>query len=169
MKNNIRDNYTLRRLLPAQWEAYKSIRLEALQTNPDMFGSNYKKEATYTPDEWISFLQNDRRAQFALYYNESLVGLTGVTLDKAAATNAVLFASFIQPAHRGNGLSTLFYEARIDWARSQNCKTITVSHRVGNDVSKAANQRFGFVYAHAKEVMWPDGVSADELVYVLEL
>lgn len=163
------DEYTLRRLLPSQWEDYKSIRLEALKTNPEMFGSNYAKEATYSQSDWVSFLENDSRAMFALYHATSLIGLSGVTLKKDDATTAVLFASFIQLSHREKGLSKLFYQARIDWARQKKCRLIIVSHRIGNILSKAANQRFGFKYTHTEEVNWPDGVRADELVYSLEL
>lgn len=161
--------YTLQRLIPAQWEEYKSIRLEALKTNPEMFGSNYAKEVAYSQNDWLSFLENDSRAMFALYHDKSLVGLSGVTLKKDDATTAVLFASFIKLSHRGNGLSKLFYQVRIDWARQKKCGSLIVSHRAGNELSKAANQRFGFTYTHAEEVSWPDGVRADELMYKLEL
>lgn len=44
MERTTKDMYRLQRLLPSQWEEYKSIRLEALKTNPEMFGSNYAKE-----------------------------------------------------------------------------------------------------------------------------
>ncbi|WP_068397663.1 GNAT family N-acetyltransferase [Pedobacter cryoconitis] len=169
MKSNTKNNYSLQRLLPAQWEDYKSIRLEALQTNPAMFGSSYLKESAYSQGEWVSFLENDKRAIFALYAMEALIGLTGVILDKDEATNAVLFASFIKPEYRGKGLTKLFYQARIDWAQSKNCKLITVSHRAGNEISKAANQRFGFKYVNSKNVDWPDGTYADELFYSLQL
>ena len=53
MENIVKDKYRLRRLLPSQWEDYKLIRLEALKTNPEMFGSNYAKE--------VAQIRNDRR------------------------------------------------------------------------------------------------------------
>lgn len=54
---NIRsgNRYTLEHMVPSQWELYKSIRLEALQTNPEVFGSNYAKEVLYTQENWVSF------------------------------------------------------------------------------------------------------------------
>lgn len=165
----VNDKYTLRRLLPSQWEDYKSIRLEALKTNPEMFGSNYAKEAAYSQNDWLFFLENNSRAMFALYHEKSLVGLSGVTLDKDDATTAVLFASFIKLLHRGNGLSKLFYQARIAWAREKECRLVIVSHRASNVRSKAANQGFGFKYTHAKAVEWPDGLREEELMYCLEL
>ena len=169
MKNIAKDNYSLQRMSPSQWREYKSIRLEALKTNPDLFGSNYDKEVLYNEIDWTSLLENDSRAMFALYHAKLLVGLTGITLKKDDATTAIMFASFIKLPHRGRGLSKLFYQARIDWARQKRCKSIIVSHRVGNASSKAAIQQFGFKYSHAEQVKWPDGVWAEELIYLLEL
>ncbi|MBB2148082.1 GNAT family N-acetyltransferase [Pedobacter gandavensis] len=169
MKHNTKNNYSLHRMLPTEWEAYKSIRLEALQTNPEMFGSNYQKEAAYSQNDWVAFLENDARAIFGLYDMESLIGLTGVAIKKEDATKAILFASFIKPLYRGKGLSKLFYEARIDWAKEKKCHIIVVSHRAGNEISRAANQRFGFKFLQAKKIAWPDGEFADELIYALQL
>ncbi len=163
------DEYTLQRLLPSQWEEYKAIRLEALKTNPEMFGSSYESEVVYSQHDWISLLEKETRAIFALYHTNSLVGLCGVALKKDEPSKAILFSSFIKMPHRGKGLSKLFYQARINWARQKNCSAIVVSHRVGNELSKAANQRFGFKYTHTKEVTWPDGALANELNYSLEL
>ncbi|MDM1296239.1 GNAT family N-acetyltransferase [Sphingobacterium sp. N143] len=162
-------NYTLRRLETTAWADYKTIRLEALQTNPEFFGSNYKKESAYNDDDWISLLGNPACAIFGLYDQEVLIGMTGVILDRDDSSNAILIASFIKEPFRGNGLSKLFYEARITWARQKGCNRITVSHRDGNDASKAANQSFNFKYTHAQDVIWPDGVSAKEYMYVLFL
>ena len=134
-----------------------------------MFGSNFIKEEAYSRDNWIAFLENKARAMFALYQGKSLVGLSCATLKKDNPGTALFFASFINPGHRGNGLSKLFYEARIDWAKSKNCLSIVVSHRDGNELSKAAILRYGFAFTHAEEVAWPDGKNADELAYSLQL
>ena len=78
--------------------------------------------------------------------------------------------SFIHPDYRGRGLSELFYQARIDWARSQEGITrVIVSHRDGNEASKAANQKFGFVATDSTETVFPDGVLAKEYNYELKI
>ena len=163
------NNYALERLLPSQWEEYKAIRLQALQTNPETFGSTFVKEAAYTQDDWISLLENQSRAVFALYYSTSIIGLCGVAVKKEDRATAILFSAFIKIPFRGKGLSKMFYQTRIDWARQQGCTSITVSHRIGNERSKAANQRFGFKFSYANEVTWPDGLQEDELIYALQL
>ncbi|WP_426789485.1 GNAT family N-acetyltransferase [Sphingobacterium sp. WOUb80] len=163
------ENYELRHFGIEDWQSYKKIRLEALFSTPEVFGSNYQKESAYSDEEWIALLENPKCAMFGLYDLGTLVGLTGVVLDRADESNAILIASFIQEAHRGKGLSGLFYRARIAWAAAQGCVRVTVSHRVGNEASKAANQSFNFRYSHSQEVLWPDGLKAEELIYVLNL
>lgn len=169
MNNYTKDQYTLQRLLPDDWEKYKSIRLEALQTNPEMFGSNYTKESAYDQNEWQALLENERRAMFVLYDHTELIGITGVGIRKEDLTTAILIASFIKHPYRGRGLSRLFFQARIDWAKHKNCQFIEVSHRSGNEQSKAAIQSFGFQYSHKENILWPDGIYDDELVYKLRL
>lgn len=163
------DHYKLKRFYASEWESYKTIRLEALTTNPELFGSSYVNELTYSREKWISLLENESRAIFALYHLDKLIGLTGVVLNRNNSSEAILISSFIQKLYRGMGLSKLFFQARIDWARQKNCSVIVVSHRIGNEASKAANQRFGFSYTHSEETIWPDGTKADELMYELRL
>lgn len=164
-----KENYVLQQLDATQWQNYKKIRLEALRTKPGVFGSNYQKEAAYTQQEWVDLLDNQNCIMFGLYEQGNIVGITGAVLDRDDLSNAILIASFIQEPHRGKGLSKLFYQARIAWARQKQCVQITVSHRAGNESSKAANQAFNFSYSHAQEVEWPDGTTAAELIYVLKL
>lgn len=161
--------YKLERLIPSQWRDYKRIRLEALQTHPEFFGSSYVKESTYAFEHWMTLLEDKNRALFALRHGEQLVGLTGVAVKKEDLEKALFYSTFIRAEHRGKGLSALFYQARIDWARQMGCRAIVVSHRTGNDASEAANRRFGFLYMDAEETLWPDGERAEELRYVLEL
>lgn len=49
------------------------------------------------------------------------------------------------------------------------CSCIIVSHRAGNDASKAANQRFGFSFTHLETTVWPDGKLDNEVFYKLDL
>lgn len=145
-------DYKLERLIPSQWQDYKRIRLEALQTNPEFFGSSYAKEFTYTDEHWMALLEDENRALFALRHGEQIVGLTGVAVKTENLKKALFYSTFIRAEDRQKG-----------------CSSIVVSHRTGNDSSQAANRHFGFVYVDAEEVLWPDGERAEELVYVLEL
>lgn len=162
--SNLAD-YKVVKFSTTEWEAYKTIRLEALQTNPAMFGSNYNKESAYTDQQWIGFLEMQGRAIFGLYADKDLVGLSAIAIKQEDPDTAVLYASYIQSLHRGQGLTRLFFKARLDWAKTKNCKYLQVSHRAGNTPSKSAILAFDFVFTHAEVATWPDGQVADELFY----
>jgi RimJ/RimL family protein N-acetyltransferase len=161
--------FSIKRFLPEHWEQYRYIRLRALQTNPDLFGSQYQEEAAKFADHWKALLHNNLRAIFGLYDEDTLIGLTGVAVKQDNLQKAIFFSSFIEPSHRGQGLSKLFYKTRLAWAIMQGCTSIVVAHRVGNFSSQAAIQRSGFTYAGSENVEWPDGVFAEELRYELLL
>lgn len=161
--------YNLRRLNPDDWEIYRAIRLETLQKESSLFTSTYEKESAYTKQSWRGALEETTRAMFALYHGDQCIGLTGVLQWREDSTAAVFIASYIRADHRGKGLSSDFYRARINWAKGQGYKRAVVSHRADNLASKAANQKFGFVFTHSESKTWPDGSVQDQVFYELKL
>lgn len=107
-----------------------------------------------------------------MFDDARLIGITAVFTFNGDSTGqtAILAMSFIDPEYRGRGLSRLLYEARVAWAKAQpNLTRVIVSHRESNEVSRRANQHFGFVYTHTTSRTWPDGVTENELHYELRL
>lgn len=159
------DTISIRRLGVDDWQAFKDMRLEALQTNQNVFLGRYEKESAEPDSFWQDTLINrDKGAVFGLYDGQTMIGLTGVFRYRDSPEDtAILAMSFIRPEYRRRGLSTHLYEARIDWAKSQNgIQKIIVSHRGGNEASRAANQKFGFVYTGQNEENYPDGKSMQQ-------
>jgi RimJ/RimL family protein N-acetyltransferase len=159
--------YYIRQLGIRDKEVYKNIRLEALQTEPAVFCSTYKREAAFREEEWLTRLNGSNSAAFGLYYDNSLIGITGVVISRPGEGTFV--ASYIRKEHRGRGLSAMLYQARLDWAQVRNLEHIIVSHRKSNLASRAANQRFGFRYTHEEMMTWPDGIEEANVYYCLDL
>ncbi len=161
--------YSIRQFTMAEVEAYKRIRLEALATEPGMFGNSYAMEAALPQEDWINRISLPGNARFGLYYNNELIGLTAIIINAANPAEAYMTQSYIQKAHRGKGLSAMLYDARIAWARSNGVTVLTISHRKSNLASKAANQHYGFIYHHTESRTWPDGVTEDNICYTLNI
>lgn len=162
--------YTIRPFLAHEADAYKAIRLEALRTEPGMFGNAYAVEAAYPDEHWHDRVSKPTAAVFGLYHGEELVGLTGIIVDpQKAPDEAYLTQSYIRAPHRQQGLSRMFYDARIAWARERGVKRLIIGHRDTNLASKASILRYGFRYTHSEERLWPDGERAPMLYYVLDL
>jgi len=142
------------------WQAYKALRLEALARHGNVFGGEFDAEFAYADDVWQDMFTNNAMALFGLYDSDKLIGITGVARDRddPGGKTAVLFASYIRDQYRGQKLSHLLYQARIDWAKNSGLfDRITVGHRDGNEASRRANQAFGFEYTHQVEKTWGDG------------
>ena len=164
----------VRALVESDWESLRALRLKALQTEPGVFCAVHADEAGKPERDWRTLAGNELEGQrvFGLFDGDELVGLSAVFTDRADASGetAQFAMSYIEPAYRGRGFARLFYEARLDWARSRGTfKRIRVSHRRSNEVSRRANQPHGFVETQAVERAWPDGTQDDEVVYELDL
>lgn len=164
--------YSTRPLTIDEWQDLRDMRLKALQDHAGVFGSSYERERANGQQDWEDWLSQDKKCIFGLFTENVLVGITGIITDRDDPTGqtAKMVASYIAPEHRGKGLSALLYEARIEWAKTQeNIKRITVGHRTGNEASKRANQAFGFQYIAENETAWPDGQTDNEVCYELKL
>lgn len=164
--------YSIRKLEEEDWRIFKQIRLKALSTDPSVFGSNYAREANQPAVHWQESLVDKNVAVFVLFESVSPIGITGVSVhrDDPGGRTAILWGSWMEPAARGKGLSKLFYEVRIAWARQHpTIERIIVTHRASNLASKLANQKFGFVQTHVTEKVWNDGIMEEEFHYELVL
>jgi RimJ/RimL family protein N-acetyltransferase len=158
--------YHLKKLTPDDWLIFKQIRLEALQQAHGVFGGSYEKESQHPDDYWQERISDPLSAYWGLFHDNEIIGLTGA---RAYDTDIFLVASYIRAEHRKKGLSTLYYRARIDWAKENGYKKVIVSHREDNIASKKANQNFGFVYTHTEPKTWPDGKTQNNVFYSLTL
>lgn len=170
MQNDQHIPYSTRQLVPADVEAYKAMRLEALQKEPGNFGNSYDTEAAFPEETWVARLANPAGACFGLYHENTLIGITAVVVtDKEKPYEAYMTQSYIRKEHRGKGLSQLLYNARISWAKQHSIKSLAIGHRETNIASRRANQHFGFVYSHSEPRTWPDGATENMLYYRLDL
>ncbi|MBS1772160.1 MAG: GNAT family N-acetyltransferase [Bacteroidetes bacterium] len=162
-------HYTVRQFKPEELETYKAIRLEALKMEHGKYGNSYEYELAMPETEWIDRISNPLHARYGLYAADTLIGLTGIIINKDNPTEAYMTQSYIRKEHRGKGLSAMLYNARINWAKEHGVKRLVISHRKSNVASKAANQKFGFKYTHSEDRTWPDGVTEENLFYELML
>lgn len=163
----MQSRYTVRQFLPEEWASLKAIRLEALRAESDKFSASYKEESQVMDTKWAKRVQRGDQAYFALYHDDTIIGMTGAMIDNHKT--AKLMASYIREGHRGQGLSAMLYEARLDWARSKGVERVLVSHRKSNLPSMHANQKFGFVKIYEEDAIWPDGGREPRIVYQLKL
>lgn len=172
MTNNINKEIYIRRWLENDWESFKAIRLEALEKHKNFFGSSFSVESQKENDFWKLRLRNIyNEAIFGLYDKQSIIGLTGVVRHYEYTQDTVIFCmSYIRECYRGRGLSELLYKHRIDWARSQEgIRRILVGHRAGNELSRRANQRHGFILVSTEDMTFGNGETDKYYTYELKV
>jgi len=163
---------TIRPLRSDEWEAFRSIRLMALRTEPGMFFSSFEHDSALGADEWRGWLATQTQCVFGVFAGGTLVGITAVYThrDDPDGQTALLGTSYVQPAYRGRGLARLLYETRLAWIRSRGTfRRVVVSHRRSNEPSRRAIERYGFALTGSEPRTWPDGAVDDELLYALDL
>lgn len=156
-------NIYIRPFRKEEWELFKAKRLQALKDLPHLFLSSYGATAAQRDEFWQEMIGGENEEIFGLFDDQKLIGITGVFKNWRDETGktANFGMSYLDAGYRGKGLSALLYQARIDWARATGFEKITVGHREGNEASKAANQKFGFVFYEKEEIDFPDGRAMD--------
>ncbi len=163
------NHISIRKFHENDWQEYRFIRLEALSSHPNYF-SPLRDETQFTVDDWKRRLNGENACMFGLYADVKLIGLTGIVRDHTEFEKAHLIASYIRPEYRRTGLSRLFYEARIKWAREQkNIKLLVVDHNQENEPSMRAHQKFGFIFSNSYDEVSSSGQSKKIFCYKLEI
>lgn len=163
---------SIRKLNEDDWRVFSEVRLRALRTDPQVFGSTYERESKFTEAEWRERLQSENSAIFMLFDDQTPIGMTGASVfnEDPSGQSAIFWGSWLAPDFRRKGLSELMYKTRIEWAKARpEIKRIIVSHRASNTASKFANQKHGFVFTRTHEKVWVDGKTEDEVCYELKL
>ena len=163
---------TYRLLSREDWESLRDIRLAALLECEGFYLTSYAQALNYTADDWQARIEGPDKAIFGLFDAGVLIGIGGVftAQDDPSEQNGVLGMGFVAAEYRGQGLSQLLYTARIDWARKhRSIRTLKVSHREGNEVSRRAMLKHGFVFAGKERITFGDGQEDMDYQYVLQL
>ncbi|MEM8871066.1 MAG: GNAT family N-acetyltransferase [Pseudomonadota bacterium] len=90
------------RLTPGDAAAFRDIRLEALRTAPDQFGSRLEDWAHRPLADFAALLENTRA--FGARGDAGLVGLAGWHTPQGDALRGKLIMVFVRPGWRGRGV-----------------------------------------------------------------
>lgn len=166
------EGITIKRWKEDDWLQFKAIRLEAVKSYSHVFLSDFEKTSSYDDEHWKSILRDTYNgAVFGLYDRDISIGLTGAFRHREHNVDTVIFGmSYILEEYRDIGLSELLYIERIKWAKSQEGITrIWVGHRAGNEASRRANQRHGFIFISTEDVTFGNGETDINYTYELKI
>lgn len=138
----------IRVLNKEDWGIYKELRLLSLQDSPDSFGSTYEHEIKFSNEEWISRLDHDNRANYALpliaELNGVAVGLAWGLLHNPYDKTAHIYQMWVSPSVRGQGVGRLLLKKIISWAKEFDFESISLAVTTTNIAAVHLYKTTGF-------------------------
>ncbi len=128
-------------------EAYKRVRLEALQDSPTAFGSTYARESRFTDAQWLkraANLSGKRGIGFLAMEGDAPCGIIGAFLDEHQRDKAQIVSMWVAPAWRRTGLGTLLIHAIRSWAQTSGVRTLNLMVTSCNQAAIEFYHRCGF-------------------------
>jgi GNAT superfamily N-acetyltransferase len=154
------------RLEPADWPAYRELRLAALADAASAFGTTLARERALTPEDWRARIQ--RGPTFVARAPRGDVGTaTGIQGDEPG--HAELVGMWVHPEWRGRGVGDLLVDAVIEWAAQSGYRGLNLWVSVGNDRAEALYARHGFARTGATQPIREEDPTRLELEMVRPL
>ena len=156
----------IRRLEPGDAALYREIRLEALQRNPEAFGSTFERE-NVQPLSWFEAAIS-RADIFGGFLDGRLMGVAGFAAQEGTkhAHKGLLWAMYVRTAARNTGLGKRLVAAVLDHARGR-VEMVQLTVVSENETARRLYGAMGFVeYGYEKRALKQDGRYYDDVLMV---
>ncbi|MGE0308285.1 MAG: GNAT family N-acetyltransferase [Acidimicrobiia bacterium] len=133
------------RLSPDDFRRLRTIRLAALASDPDAFGSSYEREAGFHDEVWLQRLQPDANPHCG-YEDDTgtLVGMMGLARNVDDPALASVFSMWVAPERRGTGVADELFTGAVAWANDSGVTAIRLDVMGDNSRAEAFYARHGF-------------------------
>jgi ribosomal protein S18 acetylase RimI-like enzyme len=153
-------------LPPNEWQAYRTIRLEALRLEPQAFAATYASSLAKPDEFWFSRLESSAasplsRLLFARI-GDRLVGMVGAMAAEDPGV-ADIISVYVNAGFRGKGLGRALMSAILDDLRTvESVTTIRLFVRADNEPGVALYRGVGFEIVSTDDLLREDGVPRSE-------
>ncbi|MDN3266374.1 GNAT family N-acetyltransferase [Streptomyces sp. MA15] len=167
-------SYKVRSLRVDEWPRAKALRLEALRdpVAPIAFMETYESAAARPDSFWRD--RAERSAEGATGAQQIIaegpdgewVGTLTVLMEEPGATDWAglpverlqghLVAVYVQPGHRGIGLTEVLFDAGLEWAWVQGAERVRLLVHEDNARALRAYRRAGFAETGVTTALGPD-------------
>jgi len=141
---------TVRRIRAEEWERLRVIRLRALADAPMAFGSTLAAEQVQPDEFWrgraAGGATDENRATFIAERDGEWVGISTCLLEEEGVGErpAWVFAMWVDPAVRRQGVAQALLRALTGWARGRGADVLNLHVTETNAPAIALYERLGF-------------------------
>lgn len=115
----------IRRASGDDWVQVREIRLRALSSDPQAFGSTWETESTFDEGLWRERI--DEAAWFLALHDDTPVGIVATRHEEdSPAHERELQAMWVAPAVRHTGIAQALTDAVLQWAREDGAEAVTM-------------------------------------------
>jgi len=164
----VTSDIAIRRLLAADAEGYRSIRLAALADAPEAFGSDVATESASPVDAFANTLRSGYVA--GAFAGERLVAIAGFRALEREKTRhrGDIWGVYVAPDARGTGVGRRLMEHVLDYARTQVLQ-VHLAVTASNAAAVALYEHLGFIrYGTEPRALKVNGRYLDEHLMVLQ-
>jgi ribosomal protein S18 acetylase RimI-like enzyme len=156
---------SVRALEGDDWQAFRQIRLAALQDAPEAFASSFDSERELDEEFWR--LRLGRSSRLLAELDDEPVGI--VSLGRAREDGvAELFGMWVVPSQRGRGVAWQLTEAAAEHARGRGHRAVKLWVSTDNGRAVAFFSSYGFRPGNERRPMTNDP-DVTEVAMVLPL
>jgi ribosomal protein S18 acetylase RimI-like enzyme len=148
-----------------EYELLRDLRVRMLEDSPDAFtitaDAERNRPLAWWRDRLVSSCADPHRLPLVAEVGPGDVGgsrpvgsALGV-IDPFERTLAHLYALWVEPAARRQGVASALIDTVFEWAREQGAKVVDLSVTVGNDGAVALYERWGFRDTGEREPLRP--------------
>ncbi|MFL5193067.1 MAG: GNAT family N-acetyltransferase [Microvirga sp.] len=162
----------IRPLQPSDAQAYQALRLEALRTSPEAFGSSYEEEAPLALETIRARMPStDPNAIFGAFAGTDLVGMAGFAVYERmkARHKGVMWGVFVKPEWRKQRVGKALVQHVIDHA-SRHVIMLEAAVGLANASARRTYHGLGFKpYGIERKAIRVGDVFHDEELLYLDL
>ncbi|TQM83690.1 ribosomal protein S18 acetylase RimI-like enzyme [Saccharothrix saharensis] len=133
----------LRRLGPDDWVTWRDIRLTALGSEPEAFGSTLALEGGYDEARWRELLSAERGVKVVAEDPEPVGLVAGVPHDVHSDV-LYLYSMWVKPGFRRRGVGEALVRDVLAWAREHGWARVQLRVFEGNETARRLYERLGF-------------------------
>jgi GNAT superfamily N-acetyltransferase len=124
------------------WAEVRAVRLLALGTDPDAFGSTVERERAFDDDVWRARVAAGRT--FLARVADVVVGTVAYHAEAGEPLERHLVGLWVAPEARGRGVADVLVRAAKDAAAAEGARVMTLCVIDDNDRARRFYERAGF-------------------------